>query len=287
MVAPSAVGRHGLNEGSVVSLRDFVYYRSREVGRAGARWYQQCMGWAAEKRLSWEHQSRDWRQIPVVIISFNRLAHLRQVIGWLEQAGMQRIVVMDNASTYPPLVDYLSTVSHEVIRLHRNSGPYAFWEAGIATRFWDDYFVLTDPDVVPSEECPHDVVGRMYQIIQRYRDVRKVGIGLRIDDLPEHFAQKQKVLEWESQFWRVEVQPGLYRAAVDTTLALYRPRTLQGECECLRTGFPYVARHLPWYADSGNPTEEDLYYRSRVCPNGSWWAEGTAHSARDRLLVKR
>jgi hypothetical protein len=39
----------------------------------------------------------------------------------------------------------------------------------------------------------------------------------------------------------------------------------------LRTGFPYVARHLPWYADSAHLGDEDRYYRAHADPTISNW----------------
>jgi hypothetical protein len=32
-----------------------------------------------------------------------------------------------------------------------------------------------------------------------------------------------------------------------------------------------VARHLPWYADSANPTEEERYYRSHTDAGVNSW----------------
>jgi hypothetical protein len=37
----------------------------------------------------------------------------------------------------------------------------------------------------------------------------------------------------------------------------------------VRLDFPYVVRHLPWYEDSTNPSEETKYYRAHVAPGFS------------------
>ena len=87
---------------------------------------------------------------------------------------------------------------------------------------------------------------RFADLLFRYGDIGKVGFGLRIDDLPPTYEFRQEVLDWESQFWLDEVEPSVYCAANDTTFALYRPSTPKGTFAALRTGAPYVARHIGW-----------------------------------------
>jgi hypothetical protein len=41
---------------------------------------------------------------PVIIIVRDRLKPLALLVDWLERAGAQRLVLLDNDSTYPPLV---------------------------------------------------------------------------------------------------------------------------------------------------------------------------------------
>jgi hypothetical protein len=100
--------------------------------------------------------------------------------------------------------------------------------------------------------------------LQRNPSFDKVGFSLKIDDLPAHYRHRDDVITWEKQFWTTVHEPGFYRAPVDTTLALYRPGLGHDNGNALRSAPPYVARHLPWYADSANPTEEDRYYVSRA-----------------------
>ena len=101
--------------------------------------------------------------------------------------------------------------------------------------------------------------------------VEKVGFGLTLDDLPDSYDKKEKVLQWEQQFWDKPVGKGLYNATIDTTFAMYRPYAKgASECVSIRSGAPYVARHLPWYADSANPTDEDRFYEASI-------GKGTSH----------
>jgi hypothetical protein len=180
--------------------------------------------------------------------------------------------MVDNDSSYEPLLAYYEQTPHEVLRLGVNLGPEAIWKANIldviGTR---GTYVLTDSDVVPDEAAPSDAVGHFSELLARYPDVDKVGFGLRIDDLPTTYRFHQEVLDWEPQFWTEEIEPGVYRADLDTTFALYRASVRKRTLTALRTGFPYVARHLPWYCDSERPSDEERYYRLHAVPGMTNW----------------
>lgn len=222
---------------------------------------------------------------PVFLIAYNRLQPLQQVVGWLETAGYTNIHIIDNASTYPPLLAWLHTSPHHVHHMDTNYGHLVLWDSGK----FDDIiqhrnFVLTDCDVLPDTDCPHDAVQRLAAILQRYPNFTKVGLSLRIDDIPDHYNMKQKVLEWEAPFWEHPLEDGtLYEAAVDTTFAYYRPGIAPADprwWRSLRTAAPLTARHLPWYADTSQPTEEDIYYQKHLKEMSSQW------STTDPVLLK-
>ena len=209
---------------------------------------------------------------PIFVISRDRLSPLRALVSWLELAGHERIIVVDNASTYEPLLDYFTDFSHQLIRLDANVGPRAVWDCELLIRIGHDGpFVVTDADVIPDETCPLDAVDHFAELLFRYSDVDKVGFGLRIDDLPASYQFRHEAIDWERQFWVDELEPGVFRADIDTTFALYRPRTGRETLRALRTGAPYVARHLGWYGDSQHLTEEEQYYRDHAQPGVSNW----------------
>lgn len=209
----------------------------------------------------------------VFINTRDRVTHLRSLVSWLERAGVQRIVFVDNASTYPPLRDYLAQSPHQVVQLTENLGQLAPWLSGTIERMTGDheFFVETDPDVVPDEDCPLDALEHLYEVVYTYPEYVKAGFGLRIDDLPDRYRHAEAVRRWEARFWGEEFQPGLFVAPVDTTFAMYRPRTGTTMVPALRTGPPYVARHMPWYADSRRPSREDRYYLRRAKPGINNW----------------
>ncbi len=225
--------------------------------------------------------------IPIFVLSFNNLSYLRRQIRWLTEHRYGNIIIIDNQSTYDPLLRYFTEIENQVriIRLEKNHGNLALWEANILERLnVDTPFVYTDPDVLPDDACPGDLVAHLLAVLNQHPDVRKVGPALRIDDLPDHYAHKEAVRIWESQFWRQPVARGLFAAGIDTTFALYRPRS-PFVMPSLRTGWPYVARHLPWYADLTRRTEEDEFYASVA--TGTHWTRDSLPDRLDREVSQR
>jgi hypothetical protein len=211
--------------------------------------------------------------IPIFICSKDRLSFLqRQMFRFCEQ-GHFNLVVIDTGSTYPPMVEWLALKEVPVAYVAGESNPHnALWNASILDRFncHNRPYIYTDCDVLPDFECPDDWMDRLTWLLNRYLQFPKIGLGLRIDDLPDHYARKQEVIQWETQFWQKPIAPDIYNAPIDTTLALYRPGT-KGLSSAIRTGGKYIAKHLPWYSDSANLSAEEKYYKAHMVPGvGSW-----------------
>ncbi|MFV0237347.1 MAG: hypothetical protein ACK5HU_02270 [Flavobacteriales bacterium] len=134
------------------------------------------------------------------------------------------------------------------------------------------YYAYTDSDVSLVDECPVNFMEYFFNLLQKYPDVYKVGFSLKIDDLPECYKDKQKVINWETKFYSVEQEKDVFIAPIDTTFALYRPFSRKGGLKMLRTNFPYQLRHLPWYIDSENLSEEEKYY-IESCTQSTHWTK--------------
>ncbi len=231
-----------------------------------------------------------WREplplcdIPVIIICHNMLSDLVQLVRWLEDTGHQNVFLLDNASSYPPLLDYLTAAQHEVVRLRENMGHVAPWESGLVGRLGSQRpFIVSDPDILPEPWCPTDASVYFQALLLRHREFDKAGFGLRTDDLPEHFPHRETVLRWERPYWEKELSAGVYAAHIDTTFAVHRPGTPYKVTEALRTGAPYLARHLPWYRDPRRPdTETAFYFSHRRQDIGYWNREELPAMVRNR-----
>ena len=197
--------------------------------------------------------------------------------------GGERIFLVDNASSYPPLLDYLERTPHEVIRLPENLGAFALWRSVLPDLGLEGRFVCSDPDVVPIDECPLDAIAYFGEILDRYPGYIKAGFGLRIDDLPEHYTMRDEVLTVERYNWERPLAPRLYDAFIDTTFALYRGPEAFDQVPAVRTGYPYLARHTTWYLDEQNLPDEERYYRDRSTLT-PWWSRDSVPAKLDRLV---
>lgn len=216
------------------------------------------------------------KNIPIYIISFNRLDVLKIMLNRLTQDGYENIHIIDNASTNKDLMEFLKNCPYDVVFMDKNWGHKVFWESGFFDNIIEnEYYVVTDPDVLPIEECPSNYIQYFYDILEKYPLKWKVGFSLKIDDIPNSFKYKMEVIRAESFFYDYDrilsKSPLLYDAEIDTTFALYRPGKQHKEnfYSAIRTGYPYAARHLPWYTDSDCKTEEDMRYQSTatLCGN--------------------
>jgi len=208
--------------------------------------------------------------IPIIINNRNRVSTLKKLIDSIPKNNT-RIIVLDNDSTFEPLLDYYSELPKEItlVKLNSNLGQQALYRWDGYKNLEDQYFIYTDSDLVVSEDCPNDFLEILLETKKKYKQYNKIGLGLRIDDLPNHYAFKQKVIDWELQYcnefiYDDEFKVKFWIAPVDTTFAMYDKKNNAGLnysiCNCLRTDFPYMARHLPWYTDSSNLDTEEKYY---------------------------
>lgn len=230
-------------------------------------------------RPSTDHRSSvtaDRFDPPIFITVRDRLTPLLALISWLEVAGHQRIVLIDNDSTYPPLLDYLHKTRHEVIWFD-NHGSQALWICGLAPA--DEWFVLTDPDIIPTDDCPLYAVHYLHQLLLQHESYSKAALGLYLDDVPESMPS----LTWERTLVdpsmpdspAVELANGVWGTLSDTTFALHRPGAEFGY-EAIRTGAPFQARHTSWYA-TNDLSDEDRYYLGRAEAGELWSSWATAH----------
>jgi GT2 family glycosyltransferase len=218
-----------------------------------------------------EYLRKHPEETAIFIIVRDRYEPLSKLLKWFEEQKLNRIILIDNDSALPALTDYLNETSYQVLEMGRNPGHKVAWEGGIIKLLVpDEFYLLTDPDVIPVLNSPK-VVTHLYDLHTRFSHL-KIGLGLKIDDLPDHYVLKDEVIQWESQFWKTELSQGVYEAGLDTTFALYKPYTYNYFIHpSIRTGEPYVARHLPWYKNPDKFSEEDTFYRLRADQNVNTW----------------
>lgn len=251
------------------------FYKYRKIARTYCKIAQVVKKPFLQRRIlkNLDGDNIDYRDIPVIINNYNRIDYLRELTVWLDKAEMRNIYIIDNASTYPKLLDYYSTTKYTVIRLNANIGYKALWDTSIHLWFKGLPYIYTDPDILPIDECPLDVVKFFQETLHKHSHINKVGFGLKIDDIPDFYQKKEDVINWEIKFWGNLVSENLFKADIDTTFALYRAFSAgQQWGKTLRSGGKYLARHLPWYENPNSPSDEELFYR-KMAIGSSWYAK--------------
>ena len=222
------------------------------------------------------------------VICRDRVTYARQCVDALRTVGERLwdgldIVIVDHGSTWPPMVEWLDTVGRsDGVQVSRwdNRHPRDLWApAGIISHMLtsvDERFLVTDCDVIPDPDCPTDWPQIMNAYLDHLPAVRKVGLGLRTDDIPAHHAHRDMVQAWEAQYQAPVAAPVIYNpgaagvfADIDTTLAMYRRCEPFALGPAVRLQAPYVARHLPWYEDTLSLDAEQAYYREHAV-HGHW-----------------
>jgi hypothetical protein len=232
--------------------------------------------------------------VKAFVLTRDRVTYARQCVDALLAVGLD-VIIVDHGSTWPPMRDWLWAwatygEARVTVELGKNRHPRDLWRVGgplMRSVGADERFIVTDCDVIPDHNCPADWPDRMRATLDRYPAIRKVGLGLRTDDLPPWYQHADMVRSWEAQYQAaadggrlgpMATDNGAVIADIDTTLAMYRryePFTLGPS---IRLRPPYVARHLPWYEDSLHLDIEQQYYRDHA-EHGHWRSPSTYHDA--------
>lgn len=202
---------------------------------------------------------------------YNAMTWPRNMARQCELLGLE-VVLFDNGSTYPPLLDWYATCHYEVIRHDYNGGCYEFWN-----RDWhskqDGLYIASDSDLDLSG-VPGDCVQKMVELKLANPGYVKIGLSLEFKALPKHFPFRKEVQRHEARFWRVKTPEGHYTADIGATFAMYDgrvPMTQEfGFYKGIRMARPYTARHLPWYLDPRKLTEEERFYFATAQPPAFW-----------------
>jgi glycosyltransferase involved in cell wall biosynthesis len=216
---------------------------------------------------------------PVYVPTFNNPTYTRRMVKQLRRWRLTNIVIVDNASTYKPMIELLNHLESQfkVVRLAENNGAEAITAISYNLKTLPDVFVITDPDLEFNPDMPLSFLVDLYNLTNHFR-IGKAGLALDISDKDAMRQDKfligresLHIWEYESRHWNLCVgslpngNPA-YRAPIDTTFALYNKRHFSRETflEAIRVGGAFTCKHRPWYKDVPVPREElDFYGRTQ------------------------
>jgi len=219
-------------------------------------------------------------KIPIFVITCNRLTVLKKSMESWKKLGDVELVIHDNNSTYPPMVEYLDELSSQGVRIYKHplaKGTYYDISESVRetitkwfaeTKSNSKYYIVSDPDI--ELENPSPELLDYYKELLDKSGVTVVGPMLRIDDLPEHYTLKKEMIQaQEGQFWTKPRKKfkdvETVHCGIDTTFGLYKSSF---QFRRLNHGYrvfePYMARHLDWYLDTKNLSDEEKYYKDHA-----------------------
>lgn len=226
--------------------------------------------------------------VPVFITYRDRAAFLNRTITSYLERGFTDITIIDNGSErYPEDRKYWDTSTVRWVKAdneHRQLAPFL-----LDLVPHDAYYIVADCDI--ELDCPVDVCDVLVDALERYPDIPKIGLGIRVNDLlfppPDRYAYSYLMeysVERGTRYKEIgaAIRGGdAYRspiidAPIDTHFAMHRPGSGWPGIVGARTTYPYLCRHLPWYEPEY--TEDERFYYSRV---GKAWTMG--HSAESLL----
>lgn len=217
--------------------------------------------------------------IPVLINNFNRLELLQKQIDWLlSLEDKVSIIIIDNLSTYPPLLEYYENIKHpqiQVVYLNFNS-----WRKGaeyLGEKKLADFekYIITDSDLLAFESTPSNLISHISKLMDKYPQYNHIGTSLEINDLPDYNPLKKKIIQHESQYWTPAakvIDNEVSIALVDTTFAMYRNTSrVLPTGPALRTLRPFTLKHVDWYLDPNQNSSEYQFYLDS-CKSFATWA---------------
>lgn len=192
-------------------------------------------------------------KIPIIINNMNLLewpSKMVQDCKTFENVG--DIIIVDNGSTYEPLLDWYKTKPCEII-YSKNLGNLCPWILYIPQERNYEYYVVTDPDLDLSK-TPSNCLIFLKEKMEKYNEFDYIGLSLSNYKQPINNPYHYHLSTWGYHNWEnSKLEDGLLlNQIVDTTFAMYK-NTKHHRGKSCATNTPYSAEHLPW-----NITNEDL-----------------------------
>ena len=139
---------------------------------------------------------------------------------------------------------------------------------------------MTDPDIY-LDNVNGNILEVYAHLLKTMSQINVVGPMLRIDDIPKHYPLRERLLtkSRHRKFHSAKVHATNYKggqiryifAKIDTTFGMYREGSQWHRLQNgIRVFAPYSAKHLDWYIDPKNMTEDQEYYKRRASKNAHW-----------------
>ena len=239
--------------------------------------------------------------MPIFIITCNRIKILKESMrSYYDHIKAPfEIVICDQGSTFKPTIEFLEKLESDGTIVYRWKENFNIGRkrnlrrnnTGISENIQDYFkthpksnFIVTDPDIF-LDNVDGDILEVYAHILSVMPEIVAVGPILRIDDIPDCYPLKEKLLSSESGHAKALLKPRCtvgYKGRqieyvsdrIDTQFGMFRAgtqwRRIKKGIEAIRTLAPYSAKHLDWYICPENLTEDQRYYMWYASTNTHW-----------------
>lgn len=204
------------------------------------------------------------KNMPAIIIGYNQFTYIKNMIEQLEKFTND-IIVIDNNSSYKPLLDYYENDFKYTLLRQKTNGGHTIYTDRYIQNLVGDFYILTDPDLEFNSKLPANFIQVLIDVSHHF-GAHRVGLALCVDS-PDIRTDIQfhghTIKEWESQFWKHPLSyPDnptlqLYDAAIDTTFCLINKRP-KNQLH-IRIAGDYTCFHLPWHKDFKSKLQNGEY----------------------------
>ncbi len=207
--------------------------------------------------------------IPVVVIAWNNLTFVKNFVNQIQHIT-NKIIIMDNASTYPPMFEYYDALEKQDIdkyEIRRFSTNYGHNVCYLFLDTLPDIFVMSDPDLQLNPKMPINVIEHLLYISNTYQ-AAKVGFALDLSDHDKFIkgTTGSRIYPSQLQYWQTRIQSDTYEmyiAPIDTTFCLLNKKYKDlPNGISIRVADVFTAKHLPWYDGyiRNNVPKEEIFH---------------------------
>ena len=248
------------------------HVRAHKYLQQGIAWYNGIF----KVKYHVDHSKITEGSIPIFLLNFNRLTSLKNLINWFSSLQPKTsVVIVDSASTMPELLEYYTQIEKksnvQVIRSTKNYHDNRVLITAVQSVKNVNYYIVSDTDLEPYPSTPKDILSTLINKLNENPEVNHVGPSLEINDIPDHYPFKEDIKLWETRFWADAEDETSFKAHLDTTFSAYRgTSSIHHSKKALRLNRPYSLKHIDWYVNPENLSDE-YKYMLRHCNSRSTW----------------
>jgi hypothetical protein len=206
--------------------------------------------------------------IPVIINNRDLLTWTKAMVDKIKTLdNVGEIFILDNASTYKPLLEWYETNPCTIIKVE-NLGHTAPWISGLVNTLNTPY-VVTDSDL-GIENLPKDTLLKLEEKLNNNPSLGKVGLKLDWESITEESPYYTHLQSFDKNRWNnSKIEDEVYTDVhIDTTFALYNVKHHFVGGGSMSN--PYIATHHPWkFTHEQRNTNEEFNYYIKNASNSS------------------